>query len=686
MREIGAEHPVRVPNASLRDTGTIPTGVVDVTDEVVVKGCCPLDCQDTCAWTATVRDGRVVKVAGARDHPLTRGTLCAKVKDYEARTYAEERLLVPLVRSGPKGQGSFRPATWDEALDLIVDRWRALLGRYGGETLLPVHFLGSMGVVQRRALQRLCHALGASRQAGSVCGAAGNELIAEGHPLGFDPEEIPAAQLVVVWGANPLTTCHHHWRLITEARKNGARIVVIDPRRTLSARSADEHVPIRPGTDWVLARGMAHVLFRDRLVDEQFASRVAADLDQYRDDVRRWTPAAVEGATGVPATTVQQLAREYGTARPALIRGGIGSQQNAHGEAFVRALSALAILGGHWRYPGGGLFVETYPLIDEAAASMPDLQPRTTRALDVARLGETLADTSLEPPVKALLIWNTNPVVIQPDATTVRDGLIRDDVFTVVVEHFMTDTARVADVVLPSTTQLEHFDVLGAWGHQWITVNEPAIEPVGEARSHGAIMRALASRLGLAHPALHASDEEIAAAALPPGITLAELRAKHWVKSPRPRFGESGKPAALALCSPEPVLRERNGRLQLLTPKGQHFMNSTFANMDRQRTAMGRPTLHMHPDDAEVRGLLDGGEIVIKGGEHEIRAWLEVDPGIVPGVVALPGKWWLASGAAGNVVTRSSWSPSGQPAYNDTDVSVEARHDLPAPAAATRLR
>lgn len=641
-------------------------------DVGVVKGCCPLDCQDTCAWTATVRDGRVVKVAGVKAHPLTRGTLCAKVKDYEARTYAEDRLLTPLIRTGRKGQGSFRTATWDDALDLIVARWRDLMREHGSETLLPVHFLGSMGVVQRRSLQRLCHGLGASRQSGSVCGAAGNELIAEGHPLGFDPEEMPAAEFVIVWGANPLTTCHHHWRLLTEARKNGARLVVIDPRRTLSARSADEHVPIRPGTDWVLARGMANVLFRDGLVDDEFARRVAADVDEYRDDVSRWTPGAVLDATGVPASTVERLATEYAAARPALIRGGIGAQQNAHGEAFVRALSSLAILGGHWRYPGGGLFVETYPVIDEAAASRPDLQPKATRSLDVARLGETLTDAGLDPPVKALLIWNTNPVVIQPDAMTVREGLLRDDLFTVVVEHFLTDTALLADVVLPSTTQLEHFDVLGAWGHQWITVNERAVPPLGEARSHGAIMRALASRMGLTHSAYQASDEEIAASALPPGVSLESLRASHWMKSPRPRFGGGDERTALALCQAEPPLVPRNGLLQLLTPKGQHFLNSTFANMPRQHAAMGRPTLHIHPDDASVCGLDDGARVVIRGGDHRIDAWLEIDTGIVPGVVALPGKWWHATGAMGNVVTGSSRSPGGQPAYNDTYVSVQA--------------
>lgn len=643
-----------------------------MTGERLVKGCCPLDCQDTCAWTATVSDGRVVKVAGVRGHPLTRGVLCAKVKDYEARTYADDRLLVPLVRCGAKGEGRFEPASWDSALDLIASRWRELFAQYGAETLLPVHFLGSMGIVQRRALQRLCHGLGASRQTGSICGAAGNTLIAEGHPLGFDPEEMPAAKFVFVWGANPLTTCHHHWRLLTEARSQGARLVVIDPRRTLSARSADEHVPIRPGTDWVLARGLAHVMFRDGLVDEEFAARVAVDWDQYRDDVAGWHPGAVESTTGVPAATVERLAVEYATAKPALIRGGIGGQQNAHGEAFLRSMSALAILGGHWRHPGGGFFVETYPEIDEGAAARPDLEPNQTRGLDLARLGDTLTDERLDPPVKAILVWNTNPAVIQPDAMKVRAGLLRDDLFTVVVEHFVTDTARYADVVLPSTTQLEHFDVLGAWGHQWITVNERAVDPVGEARSHGAIMRGLAARLDLADPAYQETDEEIAASALPPAVSLASLRDHHWVKSARPRFAPDNSGPTLSLCQDEPpITRIPEGLLQMLTPKGQHFLNSSFGNMSRQRTAMGRPTLHVHPEDAATRGLADGDHVAIRVDERSIEAWLELDDGIVPGVAALTGKWWADSGGMGNVLTPSSWSAGGQPAYNDTYVRVE---------------
>ena len=641
--------------------------------ELVVNGCCPLDCQDTCAWTATVVDSRVVKVSGAKGHPLTRGVLCAKVKDYEARTYASDRLLEPMIRIGEKGEGRFRAASWDEALDLIASRWLELFAEYGPEALLPVHYLGSMGVVQRRSLQRLCHGLGASRQTGSVCGAAGNALVAEGHPTGFDPELMPQAQLVLVWGANPLTTCHHHWRLLTDARKNGARLIVIDPRETLSARSADEHIPIRPGTDWVLARGLAHVMFRDGLVDDDFASRVAVDVGQYREDVARWTPELVARATGVPAARVERLASEYASATPSLIRAGVGAQQNAYGEAYVRALSALAILGGHWRLPGGGLFIETNPDLNELAAGRPDLQPKKTRELDLARLGETLTDESLDPPVKAILVWNTNPAVIQPDAVRVRQGLSRADLFTVVVDHFLTDTAQLADVVLPSTTQLEHFDVLGAWGHQWITVNERAVAPEGEARSHGAIMRALAPRLGLTDPAYGESDEAIAASALPPSVSLETLRAQHWVKSPVTPFDLRPTDPTLRLCQPEPNLGTPAGNvLQLLTPKAQHFLNSSFANMPRQQAAMARPTLHMHPDDARARSLDDGAHVTVRSDRAELAAWVAIDDGIIPGVVALPGKWWGASGAVANVLTPSRWSPTGQPAYNDTFVEVAA--------------
>ena len=646
-----------------------------------VRGCCPLDCQDTCSWVAHVEAGRVVRVEGAKEHPFTRGALCAKVNDYEQRVYAPDRLLHPFRRTGPKGSGEFERFSWDEALDLIASRFLAIIDESGSEAILPLNYLGSMGVVQRRALMRIFHALGASRFHGSVCGAAGNVLAAEGHPHGFDPEDIVHSRFVVLWGANLLSTSHHHWHFVDQARRqNGARIVCIDPIRTRTARACDQHVMVKPGSDAVLAAGIARVLFVEGLVDLPFARSAVADLDAYRKQVEPWTPERVSAVSGVAEDVVVGLAREFGAARPATIRCGIAPQQTQGGESFVRALAALAIIGGHWRHRGGGLFIEANPVLSEASAARPDLLPRATRSLDMARLGEHLTSTTLEPPLRALMVWNHNPAVTQPDSMRVREGLARDDLFTVVIEHFLTDTARYADVILPSTTQLEHFDIVGAWGHHYISLNERAVPPQGEALSHGEIMRRLAPRLGLDHPAFFETDEEIAATALPDHIRLSDLREQGWYKTTPapPTFGDGAAPLMIAAEVPLPASAPTTDMLQLLTPKSHYFLNSSFANMPRQRAAMKRPTLEMHVADAISRGLLDAQEVEIANERAAIRAWLRTTENICPGVVALAGKWWGDTNGipVANLLTASAWSPGGQPAYNDTFVRV-----IPAPTA-----
>lgn len=644
-----------------------------------------------------------MEVRGDPDHPVTQGALCAKVNDYERRTYAPDRLLYPLRRSGPKGGeaspgaagddglGAFERVSWDEALETIAGRFRAIVERHGPEALLPHSYMGSMGTMQRHALRRLFHALGASTFHGGICAVSAQALMAEGHPVGFDPEELVHSRLVVLWGINLLTTSPHQWRFIAEARqRHGARVVCIDPRRTRTARAADVHLQIRPGTDAALAAGIGRSLLEEGHVAPS-ARQALADLDEYASGVAGWTPDRVAAVCGLEETEVTELARQLGSCRPAAIRAGVGPQQSTAGEDFVRAVSALAILGGHWEEPGGGALLLTFPEFHGAAAARPDLQPEPEpRSLDMARLGEALTDSRLEPPIRGLMVWGTNPAVVQPDAGRVRRGLARDDLFTVVVEHFLTDTARYADVVLPSTTQLEHFDIQGAWGHHYISVNHPAIAPRGESRSHGAILRALAEELGLEHEALRESDEEIAACGLPDGVDLETLKARGWVKRspPRPQPGERGfrelhiaaaVPDLSASATGSQGADSRDHRsppdaLQLLTPKAHYFLNSSFANMPRQRRAMGEPTLQMSPGDAEERGLVDGQPVRVANDRGEVVARLEVTDAVRPGVVALPGKWWDRPGETGavtNRLTASSWSPAGQPAYNDVFVGVE---------------
>lgn len=640
---------------------------------LTVKGVCPLDCQDSCAWVAHVDDGRVVRVSGAKEHPVTRGALCAKVKDYETRTYAADRLLYPLIRTGAKGAGEFRRTSWDEALDVVAQRFAQIVATAGAEALLPHSFLGSMGVVQRRALMRLFHALGASKPVGSVCGQAGNAVAADGHSLGFDPEEMAEARYALVWGANPLSTCHHNWHFISEARRrHGARIVCIDPVRTRTARAADEHIAIRPGTDWAFAAGIGRIMLTEGLADTAYAQAAAFDLDRYAEQVQPWTPDAVAAVCDIDAARLLTTAHDFARARPALLRAGIGVQQSVAGDALVRALSALTIVAGHWQHTGGGLFIESYPDMNDALAARADLAVTPARPLDLGALGQVLTDPDLDPPVLGLMVWGANPAIVQKDAGRVREGLARSDLFTVVVEHFMTDTARYADVVLPSTTQLEHFDVQGAWGHHYISVNQPAVAAVGESRTHGDIMRGLAGRMGLDHPALQETDEEIAASALPEGVTLAHLKEAGWIKWSPPRFAPNGRIALAGDVPPLPPPPE-NGQLQLLTPKPHHFLNSSFANMPRHRAAMKGPTLYLHPTDAASRSLSDGDQVSVSNHGGSVQARLNVSEDVRPGVATLPGRWWRADvgGSGVNALTPAASSPGGQPAYNDTYVVVE---------------
>ena len=643
-----------------------------------VKGCCPLDCPDSCCWVAHVQDGQVERVVGAREHPFTRGGLCAKVRSYQDRTYAPDRLLHPLRRTGAKGNGEFERISWDTAIASITERFAAILETHGPAALMPLYYLGSMGVVQRQALMRIFNALGSTQMHGNICGAPGGVLSDEGHPVGFDPEEFVHSRLIVLWGSNLLTTGHHQWHFMKESRRlNRTRIICIDPRRTRTAEHCDQHISIRPGTDAILAAGIAQIMLDEDLADLEFARQVSCDFESFRDSVSKWTPEQVASACDVPAPVVVALAREFAQARPAAIRCGVGPQQTVCGEDFVRGLSALAVLGGHWRARGGGLLTEACPVMDENAAACPELAPARPRSLDMAALGPNLTNEHLDPPIKGLMVWNMNPAVVLPNAGQVRRGLGREDLFTVVLEQFMTDTARFADIVLPSTTQLEHFDLQGAWGHHYISVNNPAVAPLGESKSHGEVMRLLARRLGLVDPALQASDEDIAASALPDNVGLAELKANGWQKSPapRPQLTSDTKKLRLTGATLTPPPRRSPRLLQLLTPKSHHFLNSSFANMPRQRAAQGPPTLEMHSSDAASRGVSDGQQVVLKNELGELRANVRVSDHVRAGVVALPGKWWSTpaeTGAVGNLLTPSLWSPGGQPAYNDTFIEVHA--------------
>jgi len=642
-----------------------------------ITGCCPLDCQDTCSWVAHVENDRVVRLEGAKAHPITRGGLCAKVRDYQTRTYASDRLLYPLRRTGPKGSGHFERISWSQALSTIARRFQSTIDRHGAQALMPLNYLGSMGVVQRHALMRLFNALGATGFHGNLCGASGIALAEKGLPVGFDPEELVNSRLIVLWGANILTTCHHHWHFIKEARRrHAARIIYIDPRRTKTAEQCDQNIAVRPGTDAILAAGIARSMVEQGLANVDDARRVISDLDDYLQQINQWTPDKVSDVCGIEADVVSQLAYELGSARPAVIRSGVGPQQTLGGESYVRGLFALTVLGGHWHLPGGGFFIDACPVFHEERAANPSPSVPSPRSLDMTMLGLHLLDEALSPPIEGLMVWNMNPAVVLPDANVVRKGLSRESLFTVVLEHFMTDTARYADIILPSTTQLEHFDILGAWGHHYISVNHPALAPLGEAKSHGEVMRLLAREMRLSHPSLQSTDEEIAACALPAGIDLEDLKQAGWMKSSPQRWSPSTMQQKLSVTGTlnTPVQGSSGDMLQLLTPKSHHFLNSSFANMARHRKAQVKPLAEIHPSDALQRQMSHGQKVVLSNTRGKLEVTLCVTDKIRPGVISLSGKWWSEPdnpGPVGNLLTPSVWSDEGQPAYNDTFVHVE---------------
>ncbi|PWJ10899.1 molybdopterin-containing oxidoreductase family protein [Jannaschia seohaensis] len=649
-----------------------------------VPGCCPHDCQDGCSWVAHVEDGQVTKVVGNKQHLFTRGILCAKINDYQTRAYAPDRLLHPLRRTGAKGSGEFERISWDEAIHEIAAEFGNIIDDWGSEALMPLHDMGSAGALQRRALMRLFHHIGASRLHGSLCGQSGNTVAAEGHPISFDPETIANSECILLWGANLLSTAHHHWHFCLEARKaRSAKIISIDPRRTRTAAKCDEHIPIRPGTDAFLAAGIANVLVEDGIADFEYARSAADDLDAYLEEIQAWTPDRVGEITGVAPDDVVRIARVYGAARPGTLRVGIGPQQSRFGDVFVKSLSALAILSGHWRLPGGGLSIEGYPTFDNTAPECPELSPEGTRSLHRGQLGQILTSLDLDPPIKGLMVWGHNPVVNQIDAETVRHGLCRNDLFTVVIEHFMTDTARHADIVLPSTTQLEHFDVQGSWGQCYVGLNKPAIPPMGEAKPHTEILRHLASKMGLDEPALFADDETTARSCLPDGFDWETLNRQGWLYAPQPRRDPASMGGTLkmstALDGPEDIDVSDlfpDGRLRLLTVKPHYLLNSTFANMPRQAGQQGIPTFEMNPADAANLGLQDGDRVVAHNGKGTLPAILRVTDTVVRGTTVLEGKFWWTADKDGSPVSNrlaeSNWTDGGQPTFNDIFVKVTA--------------
>jgi anaerobic selenocysteine-containing dehydrogenase len=680
---------------------------------MIVKAVCPHDCPDTCSMLVTVEDGRATRIAGDPDHPFTRGFLCTKVNKYLERTYHNGRLLYPQIRASAKGEGKFRRATWDEALSLIANRLQAIIDSPDGpQAILPYSYAGTMGLVQGEGMAaRFFGRIGASRLARTICSACGSEALnlVYGTRMGTDPETVGEAKLILLWGTNTLTSNPHLWPFIRKAKENGARIICIDPLRTRTAAASDEHIAIRPGTDAALALGMMHVIFRDGLEDRRYLDEMTLGWEKLRERaLREYAPERVARITRLPVDTIERLGRLYGTTRPTFIRLNYGLQRHAGGGAAVRAISILPAITGAWNDVGGGCQLSSSGTfsINTTALERRDLG-HPTRIINMTRLGEALTRTD-DPPVKAMIVYNSNPGSVAPDRETVLRGMRREDLFTVVLEHFQTDTADYADVLLPATTQLEHDDLHKAYGHLYMMYSKRAIDPLGEALPNSEIFRRIAAAMHLDFPELKATDEELMRDALSGtaesmrGITLEELRERGSIRLnvPTPhlpfRSGvklstPSGKieielhhagvdplpdyvpPYESEERDPELV---RRFPLALISPPAHSFLNSTFANVPSLRRAAGKPTLEIHADDALTRGIHEGQRVTVFNERGRFSAAAVITDRVRPGVVVAPSIWWAKltdDGANANQTTSQALTDIGGGAtFYDNLVEVRA--------------
>jgi anaerobic selenocysteine-containing dehydrogenase len=656
-----------------------------------------------------------VRVQGDPDHPFTAGFLCTKVNRYLERTYHPERLLHPLKRVGRKGRGEFVEVTWDEALRDIATRLRAIAdGPHGAQAVLPYSYCGTMGMLQGQSMdRRFFHAIGASKLDRTICSTAGawGMRMTVGANVGADAEGLPSSDLVILWGTNTLTANPHLWPFVRKARDGGARVLCIDPIRTRTADQCDEWLPIRPGTDAALALGMMHVLFAEGLQDDAYLAQHTLGADQLRERAREYPPERVASLTGLPAERIVALAREYGRAKAAFLRINYGLQRHGGGAMAVRTIACLPAITGHWRRAGGGVQLSTSANFkyNTAALERPEMSP-DVRTINMIRLGDALtaADAGVGgPPVQALVVYNSNPAAVAPDRNVVLTGLRREDLFTVVLDHFQTDTADFADYVLPATTQLEHLDVHLAYGHHYATLNRPAIAPLGECKPNTQIFRELAAAMGLTDPCFADDDDTLVRQALSSAepkmatVTYDALMAQGWVRlnvpTPYLPYAEGGFPTPSGKCEfysarmeamgldplpnftpphefPEevPELAARFPIALVSSPRHQ-FLNSTFVNITSLRRD-AHPEVMVHPADAAPRGLVDGMPVVVFNDRGAFSAAARVSDAVRQGVAWAPSVWWgklTGDGHNANETTSQRTTDMGHgPVFYDNLVEI----------------
>ena len=698
---------------------------------------CPHDCSDNCSMLWTAEGQTLTSVRGHPDHPYTRGGLCVKVNHYEERVMSEDRVLYPLRRSGPKGSGRFERISWDEALKTIGERWRSIIDKYDTQAILPYAYMGNAGMLNGAwSGDPFFNKLGASIAEKTFCdsGSASAYLMTLGPCAGLDTESFAHSKFIILWACNTISTSLHHWPFIAEAQKNGAKVVVIDPVRSRTAKKADWHLPIRPGTDGMLALAMINILISEGLCDDDYVAQHTVGYDDLKVRASEYTPERAAEACGVSADDIRTLAREYAANQPSAIRIGVAIERHTGGGQAVRAISCLPALVGAWRRPGGGVY--QLPLwacpTHWGNILRPDFIKPGTRVINQWKLADTLLGAAPEvrspaPPIKSLFVYCSNPVVVAPEQQRLLEGLAREDLFTVVHEQFMTDTARYADIVLPAATVAEHAEVIVSWGSFYINYNRAAIEPLGESVSNTEMFRRLAKEMAFDDPFFERDDEQMLADAFDWSAPVFEtnggldaLKNQGFIRyvaegpesfAPHANGGfptPSGKVELLSAMAEGGnmvggIFRQGSEEFQdgapvdplphyippqetapdsslaakyplaIISPKSHAMLNSQYANLARQKRHAGEQQVRIHPQDAASRQIADGDRVSVMNDRGSFTARAVVTDDVQVGLVSAPLGYWAHTSGGSSVaaVNSSRWADMGRaPTFSDTRVEV----------------